>query len=72
MLESATADRAYFARHDAAFESLVSAQGCRGLIGFPAPVALVFVVTRVFLSRSSGRLVCCLIESLLAPGVVMR
>lgn len=72
VLESAAADRAYLARHNAALEPLVSAQGCRGFIRFPASVAFVFDVARVLLSRSPGRFVCRLIESLLAPGVVMR
>lgn len=72
VLESAAADRAYLARHDAALEPLVSAQGRRGLIRFPASVALIFDVTRVLLPRNPRRLVCCLIESLLAPGMVMR
>lgn len=74
VFESAAADRAYFARHDAALEPLMSAQGGRGFIRFPAPVAFIFDVARALLPRSPGCLVC-LIESLLVPGqlvVVMR
>lgn len=57
MLESATADGAYLARHDAALKSLVSAQGRRGLVRFPAPVALVLGVARALLSDAPRHLV---------------
>lgn len=57
VFESTATDRAYFARHDAALKSLMSAQGCRGLVRFSASAALVLGIARALLSDTSGYLV---------------
>lgn len=69
MLESAAADRAYLARHDTALKSLMSTQGCRGLVRFSTSVALVLGFARALLSNISGHLLRRFIRSMLNPLV---